>query len=207
MLDSGAGVSVMDLGTFEMLGVGGEIRDMEQCDDVLRDASDNQMDILGIAKILVHVCGSGKRFYHNFRILNQRSYRNVIMGRDLMKKFKTVTFDFENDAIHLDGRTIKGVAPPIRKISVRAVENLVIPARMETVAVVTSDRNYAFVTSNFKPQKLPGQPNIYLSKAMVTPNSEGKFIITLVNTSNHPITRVRRILLFSSGKGERQLKT
>ena len=45
MLDSGAGVSVMDLGTFEMLGVGGEIRDMEQCDDVLRDASDNQMDI------------------------------------------------------------------------------------------------------------------------------------------------------------------
>ena len=127
----------MDLGTFEMLGVGGEIRDIEQCDDVLRDASDNQMDILGIAKILVHVCGSGKRFYHNFRILNQRSYQNVIMGRDLMRKFKTVTFDFENDAIHLDGRTIKGVAPPSRKISVRSVEKLVIPARTETVAGVT----------------------------------------------------------------------
>ena len=33
-----------------MLGVGGEMRDLEQCDDVLRDASDNQMDILGTLK-------------------------------------------------------------------------------------------------------------------------------------------------------------
>ena len=101
ILDSGAGKSVMDLGTFENLGLDVKIEDIKKCDDVLRDASDNQMDILGIAKIKVHVCGSGKQFMHNFRILNQRSYRNVIMGRDLMRKFKTVTFDFERDAIHL----------------------------------------------------------------------------------------------------------
>ena len=51
---------------------------------------------------------------------------------------------------------LKGVSPPTRKISVRTVENLIVPARTETVAVVSSDKGYAFVTSNFKPQKLPG---------------------------------------------------
>ena len=195
ILDSGAGVSVMDLGTFESLKIGGKIRAIEKCNDVLRDASDNQMDILGIAKIKVHVCGSGKHFNHNFRILNHRSYRNVIMGRDLMRKFKVVTFDFEKNAIHLDGRRIKGVSPPSRKVSVRTNEKLVIPGRSETVAVVTSNKDFAFVTGDFQPQKVPGQPNIYISKAMVTPNIEGKFVVTLVNTGNDPVTlRNRQVL-------------
>ena len=105
-----------------------------------------------------------------------------------MKKFRQVTFDFENNAIHLDGCSIRGISPPRRKVSVRVVKDLPIPARCETVAVVTSGKDYAFVTGNFKPQRLPGQPNIYVSKAMVTPNVEGKFIVTLVNTSDKPIT-------------------
>ena len=67
----------MDLGTFENLGIDVKIEDNKKCNDILRDASDNQMDILGIAKIQVHVCGSGKKFMHNFRILNQRSYHKV----------------------------------------------------------------------------------------------------------------------------------
>ena len=188
ILDSGAGPSVMDLGTFESLGISSEIKQLTECKDVLRDASDNQMDILGIAKINVHICGTGKQFSHDFRILNQRTYRNVIMGRDLMKKFRQVTFDFENNAIHLDGCSIRGISPPRRKVSVRVVKDLPIPARCETVAVVTSGKDYAFVTGNFKPQRLLGQPNIYVSKAMVTPNVEGKFIVTLVNTNDKPIT-------------------
>ena len=185
----------MDLGTFENLDIDVKIEEMKKCKDVLRDASDNQMDILGIARIKVHVCGSGKQFMHNFHILNQRTYRNVIMGRDLMRKFKSVTFDFERDAIHLNGSCIKGVSPPNRKISVRLIENVVIPARTEMVTVVSSNKDYAFVTSNFKPQKLPGQPNIYLSKAIVNPNSEGQFLITLVNTSEKPTTiRNRQVM-------------
>ena len=195
ILDSGAGVSVMDLGTYESLQIGGAIKKMEKCRDVLRDASDNQMDILGIAKIKVQVCGTGKHFFHNFRILNHRSYRNVIMGRDLMRKFKTVTFDFEKDAIILDGRRIKGVSSPTRKVTVRTSGNLEIPARSETIAVVTSNREYAFVTGDFKPQKVPGQPNVYISKAMVTPNVDGKFVITVVNTGSEPVTlRNRQVI-------------
>ena len=55
ILDSGAGPSVMDLGTFESLGISSEIKQLTECKDVLRDASDNQMNILGIAKINVHI--------------------------------------------------------------------------------------------------------------------------------------------------------
>ena len=187
MLDSGAGPSVMDLGTYESLGISSKITKMKDDDDVLRDASDNPMDILGTANVNVQICGTGKQFSHTFYILNQRSYRNVIMGRDLMKKFKQVTFDFENNLIVLDNCRIRGVAPPQRKVFVRVAEKLTIPARSESVAVVTANKDFAFVTSNFKPQKLPGQPNIYVSKAMVTPNIEGKFIITLLNTGNTPV--------------------
>ena len=52
ILNSGAGVSIMDLGTFESL-------QLEQClqksNDTLQDASGNQMDILGIALIKVEI--------------------------------------------------------------------------------------------------------------------------------------------------------
>ena len=38
ILNSGAGKSVMDLGTFENLGLDVKIEDIKECDDVLRDA-------------------------------------------------------------------------------------------------------------------------------------------------------------------------
>ena len=195
ILDSGAGVSVMDRGTFENLGISSKIINLEKCNDILRNASDNMMDILGIARINVHVCGTNRSFSHNFRILNQRSHRNVILGRDLMRKFKVVTFDFKNDAIHLDGCRIKGVAPPRKKVSVRVVDKLWIPARSETIAVVSSSKDYSFVSSNFSPQRLPGHPNIYVSKAMVNPNVEGKFVITMVNTGNEPVRLRNRLVV------------
>ena len=86
ILDSGAGVSVMVLGTFESLKLQYEIKRLDKTDEVLRDASDNMMDIIGTAKIDVQICGTGKRLSHDFYILNQRTLRNVILGRVLMKK-------------------------------------------------------------------------------------------------------------------------
>ena len=74
----------MDRGTFESLKISEKI---ESTGETLYDASGKRMDILGIAEIKVHVLGSDKYFFQEFRILNNRSYRNVILGRDLMKKF------------------------------------------------------------------------------------------------------------------------
>ena len=133
ILDSGAGVSVMDVGTYEKLKLSDN---MKPTNDILRDASGNTMEILGVAKMKVHVIGSSRTFIHEFNILNSRSNHNVIMGRDLMKKFGTVTFDFENDKISLDGRNIKGLSLPNRKVMVRTLEDIEVPARTEQIAFV-----------------------------------------------------------------------
>ena len=115
ILDSGAGASVMDLGTFESLKLE---QTLENSNDILHDASGNEMNIVGIAKIKVHVAGTNTDIVHDFRILNSRSYRNVILGRDLMKKFKVVTFDFKSNVISLDGRRVKGVTSPSKRLPV-----------------------------------------------------------------------------------------
>ena len=107
ILDSGSGVSVMDLGTYESLSLKGEIKNFDKT-EVYRDASDNIMDILGTTKIIVQICGTGKQFHHDFYILNQRTFRNVILGRDLMRTLKRVTLDFEDNWIQLDGCRTRG---------------------------------------------------------------------------------------------------
>ena len=66
ILDSGAGPSVMDLGTFESLGISSEIKQLTECKDVLRDASDNQMDILGIPKLNEYKQDPHAKCYNNF---------------------------------------------------------------------------------------------------------------------------------------------
>ena len=57
------------------------------------------MDIIGVAKINVNVVGTNKIFTHDFRILSNRLFSNVILGRDIMKKFKRVTFDFQSNTM------------------------------------------------------------------------------------------------------------
>ena len=114
----------MDLGTFETLKIG----DISQkCNDILYDASGTQMDIIGVAKITVNVVGTNKKFTHDFRILNNRLFSNVILGRDIMKKFKRVTFDFQSNTLSFDGRQIKGVALPRQKVAVRVQSVSLIP--------------------------------------------------------------------------------
>ena len=69
IVDSGAGVSVMDLGTFESLQLG---KVLQNSSDTLHDTSGTKMDIIGIAKINVNIIGGNKTFCHDFRILHNR---------------------------------------------------------------------------------------------------------------------------------------
>lgn len=189
ILDSGAGVSVMDLGTYEKLKLPKKIN---PSNDSLRDASGNMMEILGVADVDVHVIGSNRTFSHEFKILNSYSNQNVIMGRDLMKKFRTVTFDFENDIIDLDGRIIKGLSLPDRKVLVRTLEDVIVQPRTEQIALVSVKRDFGGVTGNFRPKKVPGHQNSYISKTLVSPNVEGHFCVSIVNTGTEPIHITKR---------------
>ena len=200
IIDSGAGTSVMDLGTFESLKLNKKL--LLDSKDVLLDASDNKMDILGKVPLKVIIRGTNKEFIHEFQILNRRSYRNVILGRDAMSKFDEVTFDFSNDEIIMNGCRIAKVAAPGRNV-VRMDGALSVPARSEIVAVVRSNRNQAFITSDFHPSLIPGCNKLYISKARVVPNVDGKFIVTVVNVgSENAKIRKRQVMGHLNNPGE-----
>ena len=184
IIDSGAGVSVMDLGTFERLGLKHEmITDLKE---VLVDASGNEMDILGKIDVKINIQGSERVFEHDFRVLNQHSYRNVILGRDVLCRFNEVTFDFRNDEIIMDKCHIRK-APTAKCKTVRINKISVIPARTEQILVVKGNKGHAFATQDFSPSNALKYGNLYISKARVLPNEDGKFVVTAVNVGNEPI--------------------
>ena len=106
LIDSGAGKSLIDLGTYEHLKLLKTVITPLSPNEQLTDASDNEMDILGKASVRVEVLGSGKELLHEFHVLNKRTYKNVILGLDFMARFKEVTFDFQNNDLVIDGRKI-----------------------------------------------------------------------------------------------------
>ena len=71
LLDSGAGKSVMDLGTYDTLKSPGDIITPLPSNEQLTDASNNEMDILGTALVDVEILGSEKTFLHKFYVLNK----------------------------------------------------------------------------------------------------------------------------------------
>ena len=189
IIDSGAGVSVMDLGTFESLKLNRTV--IVSSNEILLDASANEMDILGKVPISISIKGSEKEFTHEFRILNYRSYRNVILGRDVMSRFDEVIFDFQNNEITMDGNRIINASLPGRAVA-RIDGEITIPPRTELITVVRSSKDSAFITRDFLPTKIPGCAKLYISKARVIPNVDGKFIVTVVNVGNEPTTISKR---------------
>ena len=104
-MDSGAGPSVIDMGTLELLGLRNKIT---PCNENLVNASGHDMDIAGVVSINVQIRGT-KRVRHEFKVLNAKTYTNVLLGRDFMKLFGTVTFDFVANRIRLGRIWINGV--------------------------------------------------------------------------------------------------
>ena len=97
MMDSGAGCSVIDIGTLENIGL---VENITPCDDHLVNASGEKMDIAGVVKIDVQIRGT-KSVKHEFKVLNAKTYSNVLLGRDFMKLFGSVTFDFVSNKVRL----------------------------------------------------------------------------------------------------------
>ena len=66
------------------------------------------MDIAGVVKIQVK-SKDLKSVAHEFRVLNTKTYSNVLLSRDFMKRFGTLTFDFEKKRVHLGRVWLNGV--------------------------------------------------------------------------------------------------
>ena len=178
MMDSGAGCSVIDIGTLENIGL---VENITSCDDHLVNASGDEMDIAGVVNINVQIQGT-KSVKHEFKVLNAKTYSNVLLGRDFMKLFGSVTFDFISNKVRLGRVWINGVR--IRyKEKVRVVAESKIPARSEQVVTVRCKSHCSMLEADFEPRKLTGVPGIIVSKARVIPNVEGVFQITVLNTT------------------------
>ena len=144
------------------------------------------MDIVGVSRINVNVVGTNKIFTRDFRILNNRLFSNVILGRDIMQKFKRVTFDFQSNTISVDGRELKGVALPRKKEAVR-VKNVLSLLQEVNSAIVTVTKDCASITSDFHPHAVPGCKDLYIYKAIVSPDVQGQFVTKLANIGNHDV--------------------
>ena len=183
LMDTGAAVCVMDLGTLNQLVPSPKLLPTTR---TLMDASRTKMDILGKFFLDVKLSGSRKTVKQKFYILNSQSSKNVILGVDFMKKLGKVTFDFEKGVIQVQDRSLKTVC--IDKTVSRIDGKVTLPARSETIVQVRCSTQASMVTGDFVPANAFRIRGIYAANCRVTPNFSGVFAIKVLNTNSHSVT-------------------
>ena len=96
-LDSGAGCCLIDLGSLETVGAAGNISPISSN---LYNASGEKMDICGVVTLEVKLRGI-KTVNQEFKVLNSKSYSNILLGRDFMKRFGSIKLDFVKNRVKL----------------------------------------------------------------------------------------------------------
>ena len=179
LLDSGAAVSIIDSKTLENLKLTVKI---SSSSETLTDASGNNMKIRGFVTLNVHILGLKKTALQRFQVVDSHSPVSILVGRDFLRKFGQVTFDFDNNSVKLGPAWIRGaeIETPIR---VRVAEKTVIPGRSEAFIKVKCDVKTAFLEGDFDPATIGGMTGIYASRTRVIPNSAGIFTISVLNVS------------------------
>ena len=190
ILDSGAGCCVIDIGTLEELGL---LDNIVSKSNHLVNASGERMDIAGIVNIELRLQGMRPKV-HEFKVLNAKTFSNVLLGRDFMKLFGKVTFDFNANKVRLGRAWVKGVHLKYSE-KVRLVEDTLIPARSEQVVNVRCKGYRSLLESDFEPRKLIVSPKLQVSKARVIPNVKGVFQVTILNTSESEIILKNRSMV------------
>ena len=184
-MDSGAGASVIDIGTLKYIGLDKEVKKLSELDQPLINASGNEMDILGVVNIPVTV-DNGKVVQQEFKVLNS-SHAIILMGQDYMSRYKRVTFDFVNNRVQLSKTWVNGVRIKSKE-KVRLGARTTIPARSETMMPVRCSRGVALHSVDFDPVEVKGVPGVFVSKSRVVPDINGVFYLTVLNVNEHDVT-------------------
>ena len=112
LMDSGAKRSVIDIGTLETLDKDIHIDPIK--DIQLYDASDNKMDILGHCVLTLRIPKLNRTITQDFIVLNVKTYKTLLLGRDFFRKMGPVTIDVRQNRIKIYGKWIKGDTPKQR---------------------------------------------------------------------------------------------
>ena len=185
LLDTGSGVSLIDFGSLEHIGLEKEIKKMREDGNGFINASGNEMDIVGVVDIPV-MLSNKHTIVQEFKVLNSKSYSIILLGRDFMKKHKTVKFDFEKNKVQFGGSWINCMHVDVRE-KVRLSRRTTIPARSETVISVRCKKSLSLQTVDFDPVPVIGAPGIFVSKARVIPDVRGEFKLTVVNVGESDV--------------------
>ena len=169
VLDSGAGCSVIDLGSVEKLSLS---QNIIQANHKLIDASGNTMDIIGSITTVVNFSRM-RPINHEFKVLNSKTYTNILFGRDLMKMYGTVTFDFSNNRVQLErvwqnGLTISG------KEQAHIQETVTITARSEQTVLVRCTKKAAMLSVDFEPGQVSAVRGLFRQE-LGLPEYRGNF--------------------------------
>ena len=184
IVDSGASRCVMDLGTMEVLG--GNTSQIGESNSHLVDASNNEMPISGIWVAKTYIPRLKKTMSQAFYILNERTYKTLLLGRDFFSKTGPVTMDFIQNRIKIEDEWIKGISPT-KKLRVNTTETVVIPPRSETIMSVRSKNQSALLGYEFYPD-FGATSGIYFANALVQPDQNGCFNISVLNVNDHEVT-------------------
>ena len=183
MIDTGATCSLMDIGTIEKLGFDNQID--QQAHHRLIDASGNDMKIIGTVNIDVSL-GPHVVVNQNIKILNVKTYKHVLLGRDFLSRFRNIEFDFSNHSIRI-GRHWFPCVKPREKEVVRLDSKTSIAPRSETVVTVNCNKSMSLITADFEPATIKGVSGVYATPCRVIPNIAGVFQITLINVNEIPV--------------------
>ena len=158
------------------------------------------MDICGVVTLEVKLRGI-KTVNQEFKVLNSKSYSNILLGRDFMKRFGSIKLDFVKNRVKLGKKWVHGVDFRNARENVRLAEESVIPARSEQVVTVRCKNDKSLCESDFVP-KLRGVRGVFVSKARVSPNLNGCFQVTVMNVTESDVKLHNRLVIGSIHKAD-----
>ena len=190
LLDTGSGTSIIDYGTLRKIGLDNLID--QTCAKSLINASGDPMKILGSVDISVTIPGSQPR-NQVFQVLDTVTYSNILLGRDFMKQFGKVKFNFDKNTIELGELSITGLSTTNNHV--RLCENTTIPARSEKVLFVKCSTINALLEGDFEPKMVPNITGVYVTRNRIIPNIDGLFPVTVLNVTTSDIQLKSRKLM------------
>ena len=184
LLDSGAGVSIIDSESLKRLNITKQITPTSAN---LIDASGNQMNILGKVTLSILIKGIYCTKSQEFHVIKTSRAANILLGRDFMEKFGSMTLDFQHNRVKLGKTWLSGLK--INKPQkVRVAETTLVPSRTETVVIARCPPSAAFLAGDFEPNKQIGAlQGIYSARARSVPDSDGVFKVLVMNVTQKDI--------------------
>lgn len=196
MLDTGATCCVIHMKTIQKYHLESSIEKLDDSIVGCQDASGNEMRIVGKIKLNTTLMGIPGHLLHEFRVLNTEQQNTMILGRDFLRLYDKITFDFKNSSVKIGNLWLKSVEID-RNQKVVMVEDRMLLPNSELEVIVSCNKSNTFVRGEFLP-KLDNQSGLYASHAKVIPDSEGYFMIKVLNINSTEIVlkQTQRVGIF-----------